>query len=98
MRGLTLLFVGLAAAQSYPKDEVDKLVDASLPKLKEYLEKHPQGNCTLETAVRRKEWLVNIAQCLPGWQRADSGKGAISPSKNERTTPMPYCVSCPSLP
>jgi tyrosinase len=54
----TALFVGLAAAQSYPPDVVDKLAEASLPKLKAWLEKNPQGSCTYETAIKRREWLV----------------------------------------
>ena len=55
----TALFAGLALAQSYPQDAVDKLAEASLPKLKEYLAKNPQGSCTYETAVKRREWLVS---------------------------------------
>lgn len=50
------LFATLAAAGAYPPDIVDELATASLPKLEEWLAKNPQGDCTLETAVRRKEW------------------------------------------
>ncbi|KAK4160487.1 hypothetical protein QBC43DRAFT_359393 [Cladorrhinum sp. PSN259] len=53
------LLAGLATAQknpAYPPNVVDKLVTDSLPKIKEWLAKNPQGTCTLETAVRRKEW------------------------------------------
>lgn len=60
MRGSTTIgaafFAVLAAAGPYPPDEVDKLATSSLPKLQEYLKRNPQGECTLETAVRRKEW------------------------------------------
>ncbi|SPQ25703.1 18e28050-06f6-45fc-b018-0118a96aaa27 [Thermothielavioides terrestris] len=59
MRGLVLwtaALFGLCSAGAYPPDVVDKLAEASLPKLKDYLAKNPQGSCTLETAVRRKEW------------------------------------------
>ncbi|KAK0748904.1 hypothetical protein B0T18DRAFT_436635 [Schizothecium vesticola] len=49
------LFACLANAVAIP-DMVDELVATSLLKLKEYLVKNPQGNCTLETAVRRREW------------------------------------------
>jgi len=52
------LFACLAIAGNYPPDKVDDLVAASLPKIKEYLARNPQGNCTLETAIRRKEWQV----------------------------------------
>jgi len=52
----TAAFASLSTAQVYPRDEVDILAKASLPNLAEYLTKHPQGNCTLENAVRRKEW------------------------------------------
>ncbi|KAK4153158.1 hypothetical protein C8A00DRAFT_43885 [Chaetomidium leptoderma] len=52
----TAFLVGLAAAAEYPPDVVDKLAESSLPKLKEYLEKNPQGSCTYETAVKRREW------------------------------------------
>lgn len=52
----TALFAGLAVSQTYPPDEVDNLVKETLPKLKDWLEKNPQGSCTLETAIRRKEW------------------------------------------
>ncbi|KAK1751086.1 hypothetical protein QBC47DRAFT_434846 [Echria macrotheca] len=52
----TVVSAGLTTAQGYPRDEVDLLASASLPKIAEYLAKHPQGNCTLENAVRRKEW------------------------------------------
>ena len=45
-----------AAPHAYPPDEVDKLVERSLPKLREWLAENPQGNCTLETAIRRREW------------------------------------------
>ncbi|KAK5659064.1 hypothetical protein OQA88_1152 [Cercophora sp. LCS_1] len=53
---ITALFAGLAVSQAYPPDEVDNLAKESLPKLKEWLAKNPQGSCTLETAIRRKEW------------------------------------------
>ncbi|KAH6844683.1 hypothetical protein B0I37DRAFT_433168, partial [Chaetomium sp. MPI-CAGE-AT-0009] len=52
----TALFAGLAVAQSYPPDAVDKLATESLPKLKEWLAKNPQDGCTFETAARRREW------------------------------------------
>ncbi|KAK4194155.1 hypothetical protein QBC40DRAFT_321258 [Triangularia verruculosa] len=59
----TALFASLVAAQTYPPDEVDKLAAASLSKVKDWLAKNPQGNCTLETAVRRKEWMdLTLAQ------------------------------------
>lgn len=51
-------FVGIAVAQTYPPDVVDILAEESLPKLKEYLANNPQGSCTYETAVKRREWLV----------------------------------------
>lgn len=54
------LFAGLAAAQSYPADVVDKLAESSLSKLKDYLAKNPQGSCTYETAVKRREWWVPL--------------------------------------
>lgn len=52
------LFANYAAAQAgkYPPDVVDKLAESSLPKLKAWLEKNPQGSCTYETAIKRKEW------------------------------------------
>ncbi|KAK3319670.1 hypothetical protein B0T19DRAFT_404239 [Cercophora scortea] len=50
------LLVGLSSAGPYPKDDVDKLADASVAKWKDYLAKNPQGNCTIETAIKRKEW------------------------------------------
>ena len=43
-------------AGNFPPDKVDDLAASSLSKLKEYLAGNPQGNCTLETAIRRKEW------------------------------------------
>ncbi|KAK3314139.1 hypothetical protein B0H66DRAFT_584492 [Apodospora peruviana] len=43
-------------ASTYPPDVVDRLAESSLPLLKEWLAKNPQGNCTLETASKRKEW------------------------------------------
>lgn len=52
----TALLAGFAIAASYPPDVVDKLAQDSLPKLKEYLKKYPQGSCTYETAVKRREW------------------------------------------
>ncbi|KAL2264065.1 hypothetical protein VTK26DRAFT_2851 [Humicola hyalothermophila] len=55
---IAALLAGSVAAQPrpYPPDVVDRLADASLPKLREWLQKHPQGNCTYETAAKRKEW------------------------------------------
>lgn len=56
---ITALVAGASAGctkKPFPPDEVDKLAKASLPKLKEWLAKNPQGGCTLETAIRRKEW------------------------------------------
>ncbi|KAK0610588.1 hypothetical protein B0T17DRAFT_500427 [Bombardia bombarda] len=50
------LLIGSSVAGPYPQDAVDKLAEATLPKLKEYLAKNPQGSCTLENSVRRKEW------------------------------------------
>ncbi|KAK0671591.1 hypothetical protein QBC41DRAFT_219191 [Cercophora samala] len=59
----TALFASLAAAQTYPPDVVDQLAASSLSKVKDWLAKNPQGNCTLETAVRRKEWMdLTLAQ------------------------------------
>ncbi|KAK4664743.1 uncharacterized protein QC763_506690 [Podospora pseudopauciseta] len=59
----TTFLASLVAAQTYPPDVVDQLAAASLPKVKEWLAKNPQGNCTLETAVRRKEWMdLTLAQ------------------------------------
>jgi tyrosinase len=55
---MTALLAGVAVGQTYPPDVVDILAGESLPKLKEYLAKHPQGSCTYETAVKRREWLV----------------------------------------
>ena len=40
------ILVPLTTAQICPPDEVDELVKISLPKLWEYLAKHPQANCT----------------------------------------------------
>jgi hypothetical protein len=54
------LYVGFASAGAYPPDEVDKLAETSLPKLKEWLTKNPQPGCTYETAVKRREWLVSF--------------------------------------
>ena len=56
---ITALVAGVSARctkRSYPLDEVDQLTKASLPKLQEWLAKNPQGGCTLENAVKRKEW------------------------------------------
>ncbi|KAK1827501.1 hypothetical protein QBC39DRAFT_175773 [Podospora conica] len=56
---ITALVAGASAActkKQYPPDEVDKLAKDSLPKLKEWLAKNPQPGCTLETAIRRREW------------------------------------------
>ncbi|KAK4182839.1 hypothetical protein QBC35DRAFT_518606 [Podospora australis] len=57
------LFAGVAAAQTYLPDAVDILAKESLSKVKDWLAKNPQGSCTLETAVRRKEWSdLTVAQ------------------------------------
>jgi tyrosinase len=56
---ITALVAGASAGftkRQYAPDEVDKLAKASLPKLQEWLAKNPQGGCTLENAIRRKEW------------------------------------------
>lgn len=50
------LFAGLSTAGTYPPDIVDKLAQDSLSKVKDWLAKNPQGQCTLETAIRRREW------------------------------------------
>ena len=43
--------------QPFPPDEVDELQAASLDKLRTFVtESPPAGGCTLETAVRRREW------------------------------------------
>ena len=55
---ITALVAGASARctkRQHP-DEVDKLAKDSLPKLQEWLAKNPQGGCTLENAIRRKEW------------------------------------------
>jgi len=54
--GALFPLIGLSNAGAYPPDVVDKLAQDSLPKLKEYLAKNPQGNCTYENAVKRREW------------------------------------------
>ncbi|KAK3367888.1 hypothetical protein B0H63DRAFT_87371 [Podospora didyma] len=50
------LFTGSAMAGPYPPDAVDKLAEASMSKLKDWLAKNPQLDCTVETASVRKEW------------------------------------------
>ncbi len=50
------LFAHHVVAGPYPPDVVDKLAESSLPKLNEYLKKYPQGSCTYETAIKRREW------------------------------------------
>lgn len=50
------LLGGLATAGPYQPDVVDKLAQDSMSKVKSWLAKNPQGECTLETAIRRKEW------------------------------------------
>ncbi|KAK0725080.1 hypothetical protein B0H67DRAFT_531108 [Lasiosphaeris hirsuta] len=50
------IIAGVSAAGPYAPDAVDKLAQDTLPKLKEWLAKNPQGNCTVETAIRRREW------------------------------------------
>jgi hypothetical protein len=62
----TALYAGLVSAGAYPPDEVDKLAESSLPKLKEWLIKNPQAGCTYETAVKRREWLVPSVPHFPG--------------------------------
>lgn len=41
----------------YPPDAVDKLAADSLHKLAEYQAKyHPNNTCTIENAIKRREW------------------------------------------
>lgn len=46
----------------YPLDVVDKLEEATMPKIDEYMTKKiaadKNNKCTLETAAVRREWLV----------------------------------------
>jgi len=53
---VSVLFACPGTAAPCAGDKVDQLAAASLPKLEEWLAKNPQGNCTLETAIRRREW------------------------------------------
>ena len=46
----------------YPLDVVDKLEEATMPKIDEYVAQriaaNTNNNCTLENAVVRREWFV----------------------------------------
>jgi tyrosinase len=61
--GILALVLG-ASAGSYPPDVVDNLAAESIIKLKDYIDKNPiggTGNCTLQNAAKRYEWLVPAA-------------------------------------
>ncbi|KAK2009287.1 tyrosinase central domain-containing protein [Colletotrichum eremochloae] len=73
--GVALLLTSQALAGPYPRDRVDQLQDAGLEKLKLYLTAHPpKSGCTLENAIKRKEWssltlderrdYISAVQCL----------------------------------
>lgn len=40
----------------YPLDIVDKLEEATMPKVEEWLKKKSNNTCTLENAAVRREW------------------------------------------
>jgi len=72
--GISLL-ITLSVAGAYAPDFVDVLAQASLTKLEDYLAANPaRGNCTVETAARRREWsdlsiperqeYIRAVQCL----------------------------------
>jgi hypothetical protein len=44
--------------RNYPADNVDKLQDDSMEKLKEHLKRNASPGCTLENAAVRREWSV----------------------------------------
>ncbi|KAK1973441.1 tyrosinase central domain-containing protein [Colletotrichum cereale] len=54
---ILLLLTGQALAGFYPRDRVDQLQDTGLEKLEVYLAQNPpESGCTLENAIKRKEW------------------------------------------
>lgn len=56
---LCLLWSPHASAGIYPEDAVDRLAAAGLTNLENYLGNQTSaGKCTLETAVKRREWYI----------------------------------------
>ena len=53
------LLVGFATAKPFPPDLVAPLAVKGMENLRKFVAKNPiRGNCTLENAAIRKEWLV----------------------------------------
>lgn len=99
---LALLF-GLSAAGIYPPDVVEKLAEDGMVKLKEYMSMNPaNGGCTLETAVKRKEWFVGSSHVhttvLSQVLKLTISPGATCPSKSARTTSKLFYVCSQGLP
>lgn len=46
------------SAGLYPEDAVDRLAAIGLDNLEHYLNQSSTSKCTLETAVKRREWYV----------------------------------------
>jgi hypothetical protein len=65
-RVLGTLSIALASASAgeYPRDVVDELAVSGLSKLEGFLKQSPVSSCTLESAIRRKEWLVCPIQAM----------------------------------
>ncbi|KAG7141896.1 Tyrosinase-like protein orsC like [Verticillium longisporum] len=64
---VTALLAAQASAGLYPRDSVDRLQDSGMKKLKAYIAANPpESGCTIEKAIKRKEWRLYIkaVKCL----------------------------------
>jgi hypothetical protein len=83
--GALLIVFDLAAAGPYPKDRVDRLQDVGIEKLKAWVAANPpKSGCTLETAIKRKEWLVFAGEGLATKSMANMLLGHHSATTNAR--------------
>lgn len=101
--GSTWLLSRLAApvaAGLYPEDAVDRLAALGLDNLGRYLNQTSASTCTLETAVKRREWWdISIqVQVYLSLLITSYFAGAISASPSERITSKLFSASSHSQP
>lgn len=76
------------SAGLYPEDAVDRLAAIGLDNLEHYLNNQSStGKCTLETAVKRREWYATPRSHRDHPAANLSYAGAISASPSEKITP-----------
>lgn len=78
---------GPASAGLYPEDAVDRLAAIGMDNLGHYLNGSSTSKCTLETAIKRREWYATSRDHRDHPAANSFCAGAISALQSEKITP-----------